>query len=141
MKTSLKSPALRVIYGIYAAIILYSAVSFFFEKLQPPVWWAWYIFSFAMAEVGKATFVLMILSTVVLAASIIALFLPQSGFTVLLNLYLILFCALDILACVISALDYTPGAADYAAPTVLDAVLIVLIVTAMVIKRRLKKKA
>lgn len=141
MKTALKSPALRVIYGIYGAILLYTAVSFFFEALQPPVWWGWYIFSFAMAEVGKATFVLMVLSAVVLAASVVALFLPRNWCTVLLNLYLILFCVLDILACVISALDYLPGAADYCAPTVLDAVLIVLIITAMVIKRRLKKKA
>ena len=114
-------------------------MSFFFEDILPPVWWGWYLFSFTMAEVGKATFILMIASTVVLIAAIIALFLPQSKFTVLLNVYLILFCAVDVLACLVSMLDYTPGAVDYAAPLTLDAVLIGLIITAMILKRKAKR--
>lgn len=141
MKKLLKSRALRVIYGLYAAIAVYSALSFFFEGLLCPVRWGWFLFSFAMAEVGKATFILMIVSAVVLAASVVALFLPQSGFTVLLNIYLIVFCAVDILACTVSILDYAPGAGEYFVPLVLDAVLIVLICAAMVIKRRQKRAA
>lgn len=139
MKKPERSPALWVIYGLYCAIALYTIASFFFEDLLPPVWWGWYLFSFTMAEVGKATFILMIASTVVLIAAIIALFLPQSKFTVLLNVYLILFCAVDVLACLVSMLDYTPGAVDYAAPLTLDAVLIGLIITAMILKRKAKR--
>ena len=80
MKNYVKSPALSVIYGLYCAIALYTVVSFFFDSLLPPVWWGWYLFSFAMAEVGKATFILMIASTVVLACAIFAVFLQRSIF-------------------------------------------------------------